>query len=145
MTLFALDPLGLTSQAPKANKGVKRRFAADLAAQPTAEELAQSHNRKSALERKAELYERLKRGDTAGLTPGQRASLGVDFDRKVQQEWDRRDEEQEEESEEKSVSSGGSDDEESVSAVCPFDPNFDQVRLTHATTCPHTESHSSSS
>lgn len=99
---------------PQSNKGIKKRLAADLASQPTAEELAQSHQRKTALQKKAELYERLQKGDTAGLTEAQRNSLGVDFEKKVQQEWDRRDEESSEQEEEEQSDGSDTDDEEPV-------------------------------
>lgn len=88
----------------------------------TAEELATSHRRKAMLEKKAALYDQLKRGDSAGLSEAQRSSLGVDFEKKLEQEWDAlQNGTQGEESEEgESDSSQESDDEQPVRDIPLF-------------------------
>lgn len=110
-----------TGQAPKTNKGISGRIAKDLASQPTSEEMTASHQRKTMLERKAEMYDRLQRGDTAGLSEAQRSSLGVDFDKKMIRDWDalqNGSQQQESESDEEE-SDSDSDDEEPV-RMSPF-------------------------
>jgi len=44
--------------------------------------------RQSILIQKAQLYEKLRKGDHSGLTEGQKASLNVDFDAKAEAEVD---------------------------------------------------------
>lgn len=81
---------GKTSKEIKQNAGLLKRLAKDELAYATmSEENATSgHQRQSILLAKAKLYEKLRKGDSAGLTEAQRASLSVDFDAKATQEWD---------------------------------------------------------
>lgn len=63
-------------------------MAADEAAVDLDGATSSPYARQNILIQKAKLYEKLRKGDTAGLTAGQKASLNVDFEAKVQQEWD---------------------------------------------------------
>ena len=77
------------SEEIKRNSGILKRLQKDQLAYATLDENdASGHHRQSILLAKAKLYEKLRKGDTAGLSAAQRASLPVDFDAKANQEWD---------------------------------------------------------
>jgi hypothetical protein len=117
----------------KRNKKVLKRMQKDeLAIQ---EANTTGHQRQAQLIAKAKLYEKLRwatrrslpgvllekfhrKGDFAGLTEGQKAALNVDFDAKMQQDWDELDKDESSrlpQSESSSEEESDSDDDRPVS------------------------------
>ncbi|KAF8339995.1 uncharacterized protein EI90DRAFT_3117757 [Cantharellus anzutake] len=78
LTLKGIGAVKNTSKWDRPNRGVRARIVRDVEqerlSQPTLE------NARAALERKAKIYEKLKKGKTGGLTEKQYDQLLVDFD-----------------------------------------------------------------